>query len=44
VIDLPEVVQALVTEHLLISRRCSCGTVTCGPARLQSFGNRLRIQ
>ena len=27
VIDIPEV-QALVTEYLLISRRCGCGTVT----------------
>jgi transposase len=30
--DLPEQVRALVTEHRIISRRCSCGTVTAGQA------------
>jgi transposase len=30
VTDLPEVVQARVTEHRIVSRRCSCGTVTAG--------------
>jgi len=29
VIDIPEI-EALVTEYLLISRRCGCGVVTCG--------------
>jgi transposase len=29
VIDVPGV-EALVTEYLLVSRRCGCGTVTCG--------------
>jgi transposase len=32
VIDLPEQIRALVTEHRLISRRCPCGTVTAGTA------------
>jgi transposase len=32
VIDLPEVIRATVTEHRIISRRCSCGAVTSGPA------------
>jgi transposase len=32
VIDLPEVIRALVTGHQMISRRCSCGTITCGSA------------
>ena len=32
VVDLPEEVRALVTEHRIISRRCSCGTVTAGAA------------
>jgi len=32
VTDLPEDIRALVTEHRLISRRCSCGTVTAAPA------------
>jgi transposase len=27
VVDIPEV-RALVTEYLLVSRRCGCGTVT----------------
>jgi transposase len=31
VVDLPEV-KARVTEHRLVSRRCSCGTVTCADA------------
>ncbi len=30
VADLPEQIRALVTEHRIISRRCSCGTVTAG--------------
>jgi transposase len=29
VIDIPEI-KALVTEYLLVSRRCGCGAVTCG--------------
>jgi len=32
VTDLPPGIRALVTEHRLISRRCSCGTVTVAPA------------
>ena len=32
VTDLPEVIRALVTEHRIVSRRCSCGTVTAGTA------------
>jgi transposase len=32
VIDVPEVIRATVTEHQIISRRCSCGAVTSGPA------------
>jgi transposase len=32
VIDLPEKIRALVTEHRIISRRCLCGTVTPGAA------------
>jgi transposase len=32
VIDLPEDIQAVVTEHRLVSRRCSCGSVTSGTA------------
>ena len=32
VTDLPEQVRPLVTEHRIISRRCSCGTVTAGTA------------
>jgi len=32
VTDLPEVIRALVTEHRIVSRRCSCGTVTSGAA------------
>ncbi len=32
VTDLPPGIRALVTEHRLISRRCSCGTVTAAPA------------
>jgi transposase len=32
VTDLPEEIRALVTEHQLVSRCCSCGTVTAGTA------------
>jgi hypothetical protein len=32
VIDLPEEIRALVTEHQVISRRCWCGTVTTAAA------------
>jgi transposase len=32
VIDLPEQIRALVTEHRIIARRCPCGTVTAGAA------------
>lgn len=32
VIDLPDGIQAVVTEHRLVSRRCGCGTVTSGTA------------
>jgi transposase len=32
VTDLPPDIRALVTEHQMISRRCSCGTVTAAPA------------
>jgi transposase len=32
VIDLPEQVRALVTEHRIVSRLCACGTVTAGTA------------
>jgi transposase len=32
VVDLPGEIRALVTEHRIISRRCSCGTVTAGAA------------
>ena len=32
VTDLPEDIRARVTEHRIISRRCSCGTVTAAPA------------
>lgn len=32
VTDLPEQIRALVTEHRITSRRCSCGTVTAGKA------------
>ena len=32
VVDLPEEVRARVTEHRIISRRCSCGVVTAGAA------------
>jgi len=31
-VDLPGEIRALVTEHRIISRRCSCGTVTAGTA------------
>ena len=30
VTDLPEQIRALVTEHRIVSRRCSCGMVTAG--------------
>ena len=32
VIDLPEEIRALVTEHRIISRRCGCGVITTGTA------------
>ncbi len=32
VVDLPGEVAARITEHQVISRRCSCGTVTAGTA------------
>ena len=32
VIDLPEDIQVMTTEHRIISRRCACGTVTRGTA------------
>ena len=32
VIDLPENIGAVTTEHRIISRRCSCDTVTSGAA------------
>ena len=32
VVDLPEQIRALVTEHRLVSRRCACGMVTAGQA------------
>jgi transposase len=32
VVDLPEEIGARVTEHRIVWRRCSCGTVTGGPA------------
>jgi transposase len=32
VIDLPEEIRALVTEHRLVSRRCGCGAVTVATA------------
>jgi transposase len=32
VIDLPEVIRAVVTEHRIVSRRCPCGAVTSGSA------------
>jgi transposase len=32
VTDLPEQIRVLVTEHRIVSRRCSCGTVTAGTA------------
>jgi transposase len=32
VVDLPEEIRALVTEHRIISRRCGCGAVTAGTA------------
>src|SRR5215467_6753022 len=32
VVDLPEDIRALVTEHRVVSRRCSCGMVTAGKA------------
>jgi transposase len=32
VVDLPEEVRALVTEHRIVSRRCVCGAVTAGQA------------
>ena len=32
VVDLPEVIRALVTEHRIVSRRCLCGTITSGAA------------
>lgn len=32
VIDLPEVIAAVVTEHRIISRRCRCGMVSAGAA------------
>ena len=32
VIDLPEEIRALVTEHRIVSRRCGCGAVTTGSA------------
>ena len=32
VIDLPDDIRAVVTEHRLVSRRCGCGTVTSGTA------------
>jgi transposase len=32
VVDLPEQIRARVIEHRLVSRRCSCGTVTAGQA------------
>ncbi|MHB1431449.1 MAG: IS66 family transposase [Streptosporangiaceae bacterium] len=31
-IDLPEEIRALVTEHRIISRRCGCGVITTGTA------------
>ena len=35
VVDLPEKIRARVTEHRVISRRCSCGVVTAGAAPAQ---------
>ncbi|HVB45792.1 MAG TPA: IS66 family transposase [Streptosporangiaceae bacterium] len=32
VIDLPEEIRALVTEHRIVTRRCGCGTLTSGTA------------
>jgi transposase len=32
VVDLPEQIRAVVTEHRIIRRRCCCGTVTAGKA------------
>lgn len=32
VVDLPEEIQAVVTEHRIVSRRCPCGMVTSGTA------------
>lgn len=32
VIDLPEEIRALVTEHRIVSRRCCCGAITTGCA------------
>jgi transposase len=32
VIDLPQDIRAQVTEHRIVSRRCSCGAVTSGTA------------
>ena len=32
VVDLPERIRALVTEHRIVSRRCCCGWVTAGEA------------
>jgi len=32
VVDLPEQIRALVTEHRIASRRCACGMVTAGQA------------
>ncbi|HEX5291937.1 MAG TPA: hypothetical protein VFX25_23960 [Streptosporangiaceae bacterium] len=32
VIDLPEDIRALVTEHQMTSRRCACGTTGSAPA------------
>ncbi len=32
VTDLPEQIRAVVTEHRIVSRNCSCGTVTSGAA------------
>jgi hypothetical protein len=33
VTDLPEQIRVLVTEHRIVSRRCSCGKLTAGPRR-----------
>lgn len=42
--DLPEDIAARVTEHRMVSRRCSCGTVTAGAAGVAApvqYGPRL---